>query len=442
MMKIVAVIPARYGSKRVKQKNLRELDGKPLIQYAIDAAKKSSKVTDVYVNTESDLIGKIAEDSGVKFYKRAQELAEDTVSSDEFNYDFMKSIHADIVVMVNPVAPLITGKDIDQMVDYYLDNDLETLIPVKEERLHTFLGNRAINFTQERGVKTFCDSVPVNFDPNQKLPMTQNIEPIQICSWTVCIWNPKVFIRSYEKYGHGVFAGKLGFFAQNYLKNIKISTEDDFVLAEVMIKNEFRWRISPVEYDSQKENKAGPAMWKTEIKAIENKLLEIASKKDHLNLIEWGSGGSTIHFSNFLRSNGISFKWHSIENYIPWYNKVMKLIIEHGLAETTENHLVNPTCEERKEIQEEMELDDYVNYPQNFNCKFDFMLIDARRRKQCLEIAPKYLSSEGVVALHDAERADCIPLFENFRDGGEYVVTTKSPVPGGVQKLWFGQIIV
>ncbi len=57
MMKIIAEIPARAGSQRVKNKNMRLLDGKPMIYYAIKAAKESKMLTSIYVNTDSDEIG-------------------------------------------------------------------------------------------------------------------------------------------------------------------------------------------------------------------------------------------------------------------------------------------------------------------------------------------------------------------------------------------------
>ena len=69
-MKIVGMIPARLGSTRVKNKNLRLINGKPLIQFVLDAAMKSMNLDEVYVNSESTIFKKIAENSGAKFYQR------------------------------------------------------------------------------------------------------------------------------------------------------------------------------------------------------------------------------------------------------------------------------------------------------------------------------------------------------------------------------------
>ena len=219
MVKIIGEIPARYGSKRVKNKNLKNINGKPLICYAIEAAKKSKKLTDVYVNSESEKIGKIAIENGIKFYKRDPSLSTDKATSDEFNYDFIKGTKADVLVLINPVSPLIEGKDIDNLIDFYLENNYDTIITIKEERLQSFYKNE-----------------PINFDPNGKLPRTQDIDPIQVCSWCMCIWNAKTFLKTYEEKGHAVFSGKLGLYPINKLKSVKISTEEDFLLAEALLK--------------------------------------------------------------------------------------------------------------------------------------------------------------------------------------------------------------
>jgi len=218
MQKIVGEIPARYGSKRVKQKNLRLINGKLLICYTIEAAKKAEMLKEVYVNSESDIIGDIARDNGVKFYKRDALLSTDTTTSDQFNYDFIKGTKTDVLVMINPVSPLIEAGDIDNVVRYFLENEYDTVITIREEKL-----------------QAFCKGKPINFDINEMLPRTQDIPPIQICAWSICVWRGKTFIESFEKKGHAVFSGKIGFYPLSLLKSVKISTEDDFQLAEALL---------------------------------------------------------------------------------------------------------------------------------------------------------------------------------------------------------------
>ncbi|EGF5560053.1 acylneuraminate cytidylyltransferase [Campylobacter coli] len=229
--KYIAEIPARLGSQRVRQKNLRLIEGEPMIAYAIKACKNASSISDIYVNTESDLIGQVALDYGVKYYKRNQELALDYIVSDQFNYDFLKKIECEALVMVNPVSPLIESIDIEEAVNFFETNQLDSMISVKDERLQSFYQGKALNFNKD-GL----------------LPMTQNIDPVQICVWTICIWRRESFIKAYEKNGYAVFNGKYALWPINPLKSIKISYEEDFLLAEQLLRARKFGKKSEIRY--------------------------------------------------------------------------------------------------------------------------------------------------------------------------------------------------
>jgi CMP-N-acetylneuraminic acid synthetase len=212
------MIPARYGSKRVKQKNLRLLNNKPLIHYVIDASKGSEILTDVYVNTENNIIGNIAIKKGIKYYKRDPSLATDDATLDQFTYDFIKGTNPDVLVMINPICPFTESIDIDNVIRFFLENNYDTVITVSEKKL-----------------QSFCNGKSINFDMNGMLPKTQDIYPVQICTWAVCVWQTKTFVESFKKVGYAVFSGKLGFYPLCFPKSIKISDEEDFLLAEKML---------------------------------------------------------------------------------------------------------------------------------------------------------------------------------------------------------------
>ena len=118
-MKVLGIIPARGGSKGVPGKNILEIDGKSLLAYAIDCAKASTKISQVVVSTDSEEIAQVAEDHGAQVMLRPQELAEDASNvADAVGFtlaEFQKKGQVfDQIVLLQPTAPLRTGKNIDE----------------------------------------------------------------------------------------------------------------------------------------------------------------------------------------------------------------------------------------------------------------------------------------------------------------------------------------
>lgn len=198
-------------------------------------------------------------------------------------------------------------------------------------------------------------------------------------------------------------------------------------------------KYSIPDYDN-KNLENPPDMWINEIKYIKKKLIEQNQNNSFLNILEWGSGNSTIFFSKFLKEENIPFKWIAIENFLPWYEKVLKMIELENLSNNVECILLSPTNESNKNIQETLNLEDYINYPLKLDLKFNLIFVDGRKRKECLEIASKSLAPQGLVLLHDAEREWFHPSFKFFKDGGKFVISNPSSAAyGGIQKLWEGK---
>ena len=195
------------------------------------------------------------------------------------------------------------------------------------------------------------------------------------------------------------------------------------------------------DYDSKKLENA-PDMWINEISYIKNKFLEQSKNDSILNILEWGSGNSTIFFSEFLKENKINFKWTALEHFVPWYEKVIDMIEEKQLNDYVKCVLLNPTNEPDKNVQETLNLDDYINYPLKLDIKFNLIIVDGRKREKCLKTASKVVDLNGVVLLHDAEREWFHTGFKDFKNGGKFVISNPTPAArGGIQKLWEGKIL-
>lgn len=129
-MNIVAVIPARAGSKAIPNKNIRSINGHPMIYYAINNAIKSKHITDVIVSTDSEEVRIIANQMGVKCHWRRPELCEDSVPLDAVIHDAVVNADNvfDYVVTMQPTSPTLKVETLDAAIEYAIKNDLDTLI--------------------------------------------------------------------------------------------------------------------------------------------------------------------------------------------------------------------------------------------------------------------------------------------------------------------------
>lgn len=135
---VLAVIPARGGSKGIKDKNIIDLCGKPLIAYSVIAGRESAYIDSVVVTTDSDRIAKAALEYGAEVpFKRPDELASDTARSLDVILHAVRWLKErgriyDIVVLLQPTQPLRTAADIDGALEKYMSEGMRPLISVTE----------------------------------------------------------------------------------------------------------------------------------------------------------------------------------------------------------------------------------------------------------------------------------------------------------------------
>ena len=138
--KILVVIPARGGSKGIPRKNIRLLNNKPLISYAIDIAKSSEYVDDVVVTTDDSKIALLSEKFGASVIRRASELAGDEVPLDPVIYDAMVQKEKlafdeyDIVITLQPTSPLLKTSTLDAAIEKFEDFAVDSVLSVVDDR--------------------------------------------------------------------------------------------------------------------------------------------------------------------------------------------------------------------------------------------------------------------------------------------------------------------
>lgn len=215
--RLIAMIPARMGSKRIPKKNIRYMLDKPLIQYPIDLAKGSDAFESIWVNTESMELGQACEAMGALFHQRPEKLANDTATNRDFTYEFLKKHECDYVVMLNPTSPALRQNTLTRFVQFLQTNDFDTIMSVQSFQSEAFYQGGKINFTGE-------DKIP-----------SQMLEPVEVVIWALTAWKRETFLRLQENGKCPIFGGKLGRFVIPKDEAADLDLEEDWRVGEVAL---------------------------------------------------------------------------------------------------------------------------------------------------------------------------------------------------------------
>jgi CMP-N,N'-diacetyllegionaminic acid synthase len=137
---ILAVIPARGGSKGIPRKNIKPLMGKPLIGWSIDAAKQSSCIDRIVVSTEDEEIASVARELGadVPFMRPAELAADDTPGLAPVLHAISQLTDYDWVLLLQPTSPLRTAEDIDGIWHFCQERGAPSAVSVCEVGKHPY----------------------------------------------------------------------------------------------------------------------------------------------------------------------------------------------------------------------------------------------------------------------------------------------------------------
>lgn len=134
--KVLALIPARGGSKRLPDKNILPLDNKPLIAWTIEAALASKYIDRVLVTTDSDEIAKVSKQYGAEIpFIRPGKLSADETSTNEVIQHFLEKVDGDsdeIILILQPTSPLRLEDDIDRAIELLVHKKADGVVSVCE----------------------------------------------------------------------------------------------------------------------------------------------------------------------------------------------------------------------------------------------------------------------------------------------------------------------
>jgi CMP-N-acetylneuraminic acid synthetase len=216
-MSVVAVIPARGGSKGIPGKNLRTVDGLPLVARAVESALACEYIDAVYVSTDDPAIAAAARMTGAEVIERPAELATDTATSESALIHALDAMRfePDVLVFLQATSPFIDPDDLDDAIGRVLDGPEDVVFAAVE----TF----AFLWT--------IDGEGVNHDPSTR-PRRQDREPHYRETGAFYVLRTDGFRAARHR-----FFGIVGLAIVDELTSIEIDTETELALAESIARS-------------------------------------------------------------------------------------------------------------------------------------------------------------------------------------------------------------
>lgn len=225
--KILAIIPARSGSKGIVNKNIKDINGKPLLAYSIEAALQSKIFDCIIVSTDSEIYAQISRNFGAEVpFLRPESLSGDTISNmDVIKHTILQLKESgrcfDYFVVLQPTSPLRDENDILGAVSLLFDKKANSVVSVCKAEHSPLWTN-----TLDESLSMDCFVSTNNNKRRQDLPTFYRLNgAIYICE-----------VDYFEKYGDYYKENSFAYI-MNLKKSVDIDTDLDFMFAELILKS-------------------------------------------------------------------------------------------------------------------------------------------------------------------------------------------------------------
>ena len=215
-MKIVAIIPIKKDSQRVKKKNFRKINGLPLYKITLDKLKKC-KFDEVYVDSDSDIIKRYCKKKNINFIRRKPFLAKESANGNHLLLHHAKIINADVYFQIFITSPLLKISTINKCIEILKNR-------VKKKK------NDSILTIQKIYSWFWFNKKPINYNP-RILPRSQDAKPVIL--ETTGLYG--ITRNSLNKFKSRI-GKKPYFFEVNNDENIDLDNEKDFKYLEFISK--------------------------------------------------------------------------------------------------------------------------------------------------------------------------------------------------------------
>lgn len=223
MGKVIAIIPARGGSKGIPGKNLKLVCGKPLLAWSILHARSANLVDSVWVSSDSDEILAVAAEYGAHPVRRPENLSGDTATSESawqhaLDYVEASGVDVELVIGMQPTSPIRASADLDVAVAQMRSDALDSLLTVAE--VEDF-------FTWRVGVDG-PESINYDYRSRQR---RQQIEKCYLENGSFYIFKPSIIRTLGNRLG-----GKIGMHVMERYKMFQIDNPEDILLCESIMR--------------------------------------------------------------------------------------------------------------------------------------------------------------------------------------------------------------
>jgi CMP-N,N'-diacetyllegionaminic acid synthase len=229
MSNILCTICARGGSKGVKNKNIKMLNGKPLIAHTIEQARESGLFEHIVISTDSDLIATVAEEYGAEvFFKRTEEMASDTAGKLQVIQDaFIRSeahyqTTFDYLIDLDATAPLRNVQDIVDSYQQFLRDENDNLITAMPSRRSPYFNLVEVDASGKVALSKKLDTGIVR---RQDAPKSYDMNA------SIYIWKRDVILNE-----NSIFLEKTGLYVMPEERSIDIDTELDFKFVSFLME--------------------------------------------------------------------------------------------------------------------------------------------------------------------------------------------------------------
>jgi N-acylneuraminate cytidylyltransferase len=212
---VAALVPLRGGSKSIPLKNIKNIAGKPLCLWVLEAACNSKLIDRVYVSTDSDTIAGVVRESlpSVEIISRKADLATDTASTESVMMDFMDRVNFDILITIQATSPMTTAHDLDNAIKFYSSNGYDSLLTAV--RIKRF-------FWTDK-------SKPVNYNPLNR-PMRQHFDGYLMENGAFYITGKDILKKTGCRLG-----GKIGIYEMPQETGLEIDEPSDWKITENLL---------------------------------------------------------------------------------------------------------------------------------------------------------------------------------------------------------------